>query len=116
MVTPRVWDELLILGVDKYRSYLLPNEISHDLKLWCEREQFPSYKDADKDNWVPVWAEYDYVLGGIHEPIDVISKLLMCLSIDSLGLVLTEISTRNGSLHRKIMKDQAFVKYVEEVL
>ena len=116
MLTPRTWDELLCLGVMAFAPYLLPTNTASELKAYFEKQRYPSYANASKENWVPVAAEYDYVLGALDESLATIIKLLMCLSIDSVGLVLAEIATRKPVLHTKIMRDEVFMTYVKNEL
>lgn len=117
MVTPRTWDELMVLGVDRFAGHLLPSEVSDDLALWFRQERYPSYAEAVLPDgpWVDVYAEYDYVLGALNEPVETIAALLKRVTADSLGIVLKEIGERDPKLHLKIMSDPGFAEYVESI-
>lgn len=116
-VNPRTWDELCKLGVRDFYKIMLPESVADMLSVWFTNELFPDYNDASETNWVPRYAELDYVLGAAGTvKLPVFVKLMKIVSVDTMPIVLRELASSGMyKLREALFADDEFAKYVESL-
>ena len=115
MVTPRTWDEFLTLGSD-FQRYVLTRDIAMDYEAYCEHATFPDYDDASGENWVPPYAERDYILGAVSNvSVNRMVELMQLVKIDSIITILADICRLNEPMHRGLMSNPTFLNYIESI-
>ena len=116
-VNPRTWDQLITIGL-AFSPYLLGAQLSSDLHAFIDAQSYPTYDEASKDNWVPRYAEREYVLGAIGFVSETrMGELITYMSVDSVPNILRDISKLNRELYMNLVlkPGTAFYAYIESI-